>query len=120
MKFFDMFQYAFMNKAFLMGALIALCCSCLGLFLILRKYSMIGDGLGHVSFASVAVALRVGASDLIISIPMVTIASFLICLLYTSRCVEETGPMESATLTSVPFAASFASLTPLETTSCTV
>ena len=78
MKFFDMFQYAFMNKAFLMGALIALCCSCLGLFLILRKYSMIGDGLGHVSFASVAVALLVGASDLIISIPMVTIASFLI------------------------------------------
>ena len=78
MKFFDMFQYAFMNKAFLMGALIALCCSCLGLFLVLRKYSMIGDGLGHVSFASVAVALLVGASDLIISIPMVTIASFLI------------------------------------------
>ena len=70
MKFFDMFQYAFMNKAFLMGALIALCCSCLGLFLILRKYSMIGDGLGHVSFASVAVALLVGASDLIISIPV--------------------------------------------------
>ena len=71
-------QYDFILKAILVGSLIAVCCSFLGIFLVLKKYSMIGDGLAHVSFFSVAVALLMGASPLLVSIPIVILSSFLI------------------------------------------
>lgn len=71
-------SYIFIQKALLVGSLIALCCSFLGIFLVLRKYSMIGDGLAHVSFATVALALLLSTSPLLLSIPLVSMASFLI------------------------------------------
>jgi zinc transport system permease protein len=71
-------QYGFILKALLVGSLIALCCSYLGIFLVLKKYSMIGDGLAHVSFATIAVALLLAASPLLVSIPLVILSSFLI------------------------------------------
>lgn len=71
-------QYGFIQKAIIVGSLIALCSSFLGIFLVLKKYSMIGDGLAHVSFATVAIALFLQASPLFISIPIVVLASFLI------------------------------------------
>lgn len=74
----EAFQYQFILKALLVGSLIALCSSILGVFLVLKKYSMIGDGLAHVSFASVALALLLGTSPLFVSIPVVVAASFLI------------------------------------------
>lgn len=72
------FQYDFILKAIAVGILIAVCCSCLGIFLVLKKYSMIGDGLAHVSFATIAIALLLGSSPLFVSIPLVIIASFVI------------------------------------------
>lgn len=74
-------QYDFIRRALLVGALIALCCAFLGTFLVLRKLSMIGDGLAHVSFATVALALLLSASPLLISIPLVIVASFAILAL---------------------------------------
>ncbi len=71
-------RYDFILKALLVGTLIALCCSCLGIFLVLKKLSLIGDGLAHVSFATVAIALLLSASPLLVSIPLVILASFLI------------------------------------------
>lgn len=71
-------QYDFILKALLVGSLIAICCSCLGIFLVLRKFSMIGDGLAHVSFATVAISLLLSFHPLVLSIPLVIIASFLI------------------------------------------
>lgn len=71
-------QFDFILKALLVGSLIAICCSCLGIFLVLRKHSMIGDGLAHVSFATVAISLLLSFNPLILSIPLVIIASFLI------------------------------------------
>jgi len=71
-------QFDFMLKALLVGSLIAVCCSFLGIFLVLKKYSMIGDGLAHVSFATIAIALLLSASPLLVSIPLVIMASFLI------------------------------------------
>ena len=71
-------QYDFILKALLVGSLIAICCSLLGAFLVLKKLSLIGDGLAHVSFATVAIALLFSASPLLISIPMVILASFVI------------------------------------------
>ncbi|MBS7525051.1 metal ABC transporter permease [Fusibacter paucivorans] len=74
----EVFQYEFMQKALLVGVLIALSSAVLGIFLVLRKMSMIGDGLAHVSFATVAIALLLNQSPLFISIPVVMVASFFI------------------------------------------
>jgi len=71
-------SFTFVQRALLVGILIALCCAFLGSFLVLRKLSMIGDGLAHVSFATVALALLLSASPLLVSIPLVTLASFAI------------------------------------------
>lgn len=71
-------QYGFMQRALLVGILIAVCSAMLGIFLVLKKFSMIGDGLAHVSFATVAVALLLNTSPLYVSIPVVIIASLLI------------------------------------------
>lgn len=74
----EAFQYQFIIKALIVGSMIALSSSVLGIFLVLKKFSMIGDGLAHVSFATVALALLLNSSPLLISIPVVILASFLI------------------------------------------
>ncbi len=71
-------KYSFMQRAIIAGVFIALSSSILGVFLVLKRYSMIGDGLGHVSFATVAIALLLGASPLLVSIPIVILASLFI------------------------------------------
>lgn len=75
---FRALSYTFMQRALLVGILIAISSSFLGIFLVLRRYSMIGDGLAHVSFATVALALLLNQSPLVVSIPIVIGASFLI------------------------------------------
>ena len=54
----------------------SLCASLLGVSLVLKRYSMIGDGLSHVSFGALSVAVAVGWSPLAVSIPVVTVAAF--------------------------------------------
>jgi zinc transport system permease protein len=71
-------SYNFMQRALIVGIFIALSSALLGIFLVLKKYSMIGDGLAHVSFATVAIALFIGASPLLVSIPVVVLASIFI------------------------------------------
>lgn len=71
-------QYDFMIRAIIVGSLIALSSAILGVFLVLQNQSMIGDGLAHVSFATVAIALLLNQSPLLVSIPLVIISSFLI------------------------------------------
>lgn len=53
----DIIHFAFLQRALLAGTLIAALCSVLGVFLVLRRLSLIGDGLAHVTFGSVALAL---------------------------------------------------------------
>ena len=74
----DMFSYLFMVKAFIVGILISLCASLIGVSLVLRKNSMIGDGLSHVGFGAFAVATILGFAPLEFAIPIVVIVSFLI------------------------------------------
>ena len=46
--FVQMFSYGFMRRAIIVGVLVALCAALLGVTLVLKRYSMIGDGLSHV------------------------------------------------------------------------
>ena len=49
----EMLSYPFMVRAFLVGSLVALCSALLGVSLVLKRYSMIGDGLSHVGFGGI-------------------------------------------------------------------
>ena len=72
----SMFAYPFIVRAFVVGILVSLCASLLGVPLVLKRYSMIGDGLSHVSFGALAVAMACGLAPLWFSIPVVVIAAF--------------------------------------------
>ena len=63
----EMLTYTFMQRALIVGVLIALCSALLGVTLVLKRYSMIGDGLSHVAFGSMAIAMALNASPLMIS-----------------------------------------------------
>ncbi len=74
----EMFSYSFMLRAFIVGLLISICASLIGVSLVLRKNSMIGDGLSHVGFGAIALATIIGISPLEFAIPIVIVVSFLI------------------------------------------
>ena len=74
----EMFSYPFMVRAFIVGALVALCSSLLGVSLVLKRYSMIGDGLSHVGFGALAVAAALNAAPLAVAIPVVIVAAVLL------------------------------------------
>jgi len=78
MDIIQLLQYSFIQKAFVAGSFVAITCSSLGLFLVLRKMSLIGDGLSHVSFGAIALGLFLGFYPLYIAIPIVVLASILI------------------------------------------
>ena len=60
-----MFEYEFMQNAFIISILISLVCPMIGMFLVLRRYSMIGDTLAHASLAGVAVGLLVKVNPIV-------------------------------------------------------
>ena len=74
----EMFSYPFMVRAILVGTIVALCSSLLGVSLVLKRYSMIGDGLSHVGFGALALATAMNAAPLTVSIPIVVLAAFLL------------------------------------------
>jgi zinc transport system permease protein len=71
-------SYAFIQKAYCAGTCIAVLCAMLGLFLVLRKLSLIGDGLAHVSFGAIALGLFFGFYPFSVAIPVVLIGSYFI------------------------------------------
>ena len=60
----EMFAYGFMQRAFLAGLLVGAIAAAIGVFLILRGWSMIGDGLAHIAFGGVALGLLANAYPL--------------------------------------------------------
>ena len=74
----EIFSYDFMLKALIVGLLISLCASLIGVSLVLRRNSMIGDGLSHVAFGAFSIATVLGFSPLEFALPIVMITSILI------------------------------------------
>ena len=74
----EMLSYSFMRRALIAGLLVALCSALLGVTLVLKRYSMIGDGLSHVGFGAACVAMALNVAPLKISVPVVIIAAFLL------------------------------------------
>lgn len=75
--FADMFNYQFMVRAITVGLLVSLSASLLGVSMVLKRYSMIGDGLSHVGFAALAAAAAAGMAPLKVAIPVCIAAAFL-------------------------------------------
>ena len=69
----EMFTYPFIVRAFAAGVLLSLCAALLGVPLVLKRYSMIGDGLSHVGFGALALATALNMAPLTISIPIVVL-----------------------------------------------
>lgn len=65
---FDLFQYSFMVRGFEAGIIIAIIAPLIGIFLVLRRYSLIADTLSHVSLAGVAIGLLLKINPLITAI----------------------------------------------------
>ena len=78
MNILTIFSFPFMQRALIAGVLVSLCAALLGVSLVLKRYSMIGDGLSHVSFGALAIAVALGITPLWFSIPVVILAAFLL------------------------------------------
>lgn len=71
----EMLSYAFIQRALIAGSFVAVLCAVLGVLLVLRRLSLIGDGLAHVTFGSVALGLVLRVHPLYVSLPLVTASS---------------------------------------------
>ena len=80
-ELFRILSRPYVVSAFIVGSLMAISLALLGVSLVLKKHSMIGDGLSHVGFGSVAVAAALGIAPLYFAIPLVILSSFLILYL---------------------------------------
>jgi zinc transport system permease protein len=74
----EIFSYGFLVRALVVGILVSLCSSLLGVSLVLKRYSMIGDGLSHVGFGALAIAAALGFAPLAVAVPVVVAAAFLL------------------------------------------
>lgn len=84
----EMFSYTFMVRAFLVGSLVSLCAALLGVNLVLKRYSMIGDGLSHVGFGTLAIATAANLAPLQVSIPVVILTAFLLLRISESSKIK--------------------------------
>ena len=86
--FSDLFSYGFIIRAVIAGTLISLCAALLGITLVLKRFSMIGDGLSHVGFGTMAIAMALNWSPLAVSIPICVLSAFLLLRVSSSAKIK--------------------------------
>ena len=79
-ELFDYFSFPFVRYAFAVGILISLCSALLGVTLVLKRYSFIGDGLSHVAFGALAIATVLGISNNMLIIMPITVGAAILLL----------------------------------------
>lgn len=84
----EMFSYHFMSRAMVVGVLVSLCAALLGVSLVLKRFSMIGDGLSHVGFGALAVATALNLAPLTVAVPVVIAAAFLLLRISQSSKIK--------------------------------
>jgi len=94
----EMMSYPFLSRAVVVGVLVSLCAALLGVCLVLKRYSMIGDGLSHVGFGALAFAAAFNVAPLAVAIPTVVIAA--IVLLHLSETSRINGDSAIALISS--------------------
>jgi len=84
----EMFSFPFMVRALITGGLLSLCAALLGVSLVLKRFSMIGDGLSHVGFGALAVAAAANMAPLAVALPIVIAAAFLLLRMNNSTKIK--------------------------------
>lgn len=109
-EFFSMFSYGFMVRALIVGSLTALCASLLGVSLVLKRFSMIGDGLSHVGFGAMSAAMAVGAAPLPVAAPVVVLTAFLLLRVSENRRIHGDAAIALVSSSALAFGVIAASL----------
>lgn len=99
----EIFTHDFMIRALVVGVAVAISAALIGVPLVLRRNSMIGDGLSHMAFAAFAVATVLGWAPLWVALPVVMLASF--AILQISRKQQGYGDAVVAVVSAVALAA---------------
>ena len=94
-------SYHFAQKALLVGTLTALCAALLGVSLVLKRYSMIGDGLSHVGFGALCVAAVMNVAPLKVAVPVVLAAAFLLLRVSESSRIKGDAAIALISSTSI-------------------
>ena len=105
-----LFSYDFILRAMLAGGLVSVCAALLGVSLVLKKYSMIGDGLSHVGFGALSVAAVMNVAPLKIAIPVVIIAAFFILRLGKNSKVQSDSAIALVSSVSIAIGVSVTAL----------
>ena len=84
----EMFSAPILVRALIVGILVSLCAALLGVSLVLKRYSMIGDGLSHVGFGALAVAAVMNLAPMAVAIPVVIAAAFLLLRLSSNSKIK--------------------------------
>ncbi|MBQ8194013.1 MAG: metal ABC transporter permease [Oscillospiraceae bacterium] len=84
----DMLSTPVLLRALVVGILVSLCAALLGVTLVLKRYSMIGDGLSHVGFGALAVATVMNVAPMAVAIPVVIAAAFILLRLSGSGKIK--------------------------------
>lgn len=82
------FSHSFVRYALIAGVLIALCAALLGVTLVLKRYSMIGDGLSHVAFGAIAVATVLGAAPMTVALPITIVAAVILLGINSNKKIK--------------------------------
>ena len=107
----SIFSLGFMQRALFGGILISLCCALLGVILVLKRFSMIGDGLSHIAFGALAIATALGFSPMYFTIPVVIIAAFLLLKLKDSSNIKGDSAIAMISISSLAIGIIFISYT---------
>ena len=105
-----LFSYDFIVRAMVAGGLVALCCALLGVSLVLKRFSMIGDGLSHVGFGALSVAAVMNVAPLAIAIPVVIVAAFFILKLGKDSRVQSDSAIALVSSVSIAIGVTVTSL----------
>lgn len=108
----EMLSYPFMLRALVVGVLVSLCAALLGVPLVLKRYSMIGDGLSHVGFGALAIATALRAAPLAVTLPVVVLAAFFLLQLHDSSKIKGDAAIALISTGSLALGVMVLSLTP--------
>lgn len=96
----EFFSYGFIERAMIVGALVSLCAALLGAILVLKRYSMIGDGLSHVGFGAIAISAAANLTPMYFALPMMIISAFVLLKLSSSSNSKMSGDSAIAIISS--------------------
>ena len=108
----EMLSFSFINRAILVGTLVSLCAALLGVSLVLKRYSNIGDGLSHAGFGITTVAVGLGAtSTLPIAIPVVIVVAILLLKVGNNKKIKSDSAIALISSTALAIGVAVTSLT---------